>query len=169
MTTPNTDLQEQMARALAPDAWEEHDEDDGGVHALAQQRARNAAAVAVKRGQAGELAVRELHRPEMTYRLIDGEDFAQEPDAHVCTECRNLYPCDTIEALDAALDAAPTTDEETNGDDEMIERIKRTIHASQTSTPWEERSSDDDLHLGQMAIAVLPIVKSAQEDARERG
>lgn len=45
--------------------------------------------------------VRELHRPEMTYRLIDGEDFAQEPDAHVCTECGDLYPCCTIKALDA--------------------------------------------------------------------
>lgn len=47
-------------------------------------------------------AVSELHKPVMTYRLIDGEDFAQEPDAHVCMECRNLYPCSTIQALDAA-------------------------------------------------------------------
>lgn len=47
-------------------------------------------------------AVIELHKPVMTYRLIDGEDFAQEPDAHVCMECRELYPCPTIQALDAA-------------------------------------------------------------------
>lgn len=46
-------------------------------------------------------AVIELHKPVMTYRLIDGEDFAQEPDAHVCMECRALYPCPTIQALDA--------------------------------------------------------------------
>lgn len=45
-------------------------------------------------------AVREMHKPRLAYRLIDGEDFAQEPDGDVCVVCREYYPCDTIRTLD---------------------------------------------------------------------
>lgn len=58
-----------------------------------------------------ERAVRELHEPGMAYRLIDGEDFAQEPDGDVCKVCGDYYPCDTIQALDSAR--AARRDEET--------------------------------------------------------
>lgn len=46
-------------------------------------------------------AVLDLHRPEMTYRLMDGEDFAREPDGEVCVVCREYYPCETVQAIDS--------------------------------------------------------------------
>lgn len=46
-------------------------------------------------------AALELHAPHLAYRLIDGEDFAQEPDGDVCVVCGEYYPCDTIRALES--------------------------------------------------------------------